>query len=361
MSHPKVDPTDAVVIPADADIKTMMRLSAETSSLRKCVRSEVPESCRSKEPVVLGIDEAGRGPVLGPMIYGAAYWRVEDEESISALDFDDSKQLSAEKREKMLSTILENNARIGWVMRVLSAREISNKMLRRNPVSLNKVSYVAAMNMIRAAQNAGVNVVKVIVDTVGDPETYERLLTRAFDGTIDFCVRKKADALFKVVGAASICAKVTRDFVLETWEFPESGQSVDAGGVDGLGSGYPGDERTKKWLRASADRVFGFPSIVRFSWQTTKTLLGDEHGADASSRWAKPKQDKSNATSGEEREPALSVRVEWEDLEEDERQTKLTGFFVKKALGTGVGPKKKKRKRCDFFERRALKPLTCIV
>ena len=57
---------------------------------------------------MLGIDEAGRGPVMGPMVYGAAYWPVAENEAMCTLGFDDSKALSAESRaqlfEKMQST-----------------------------------------------------------------------------------------------------------------------------------------------------------------------------------------------------------------------------------------------------------------
>ena len=47
----------------------------------------------------------------------------------------------------------------------------------------------------------------MFVDTVGDAERYEEKLSRLFP-SIQFCVRKKADSLFPVVSAASICAKV---------------------------------------------------------------------------------------------------------------------------------------------------------
>jgi ribonuclease H2 subunit A len=49
-------------------------------------QTAVPDCCRAA-PVVMGVDEAGRGPVLGPMVYGAAYWPEADEESMAALGF----------------------------------------------------------------------------------------------------------------------------------------------------------------------------------------------------------------------------------------------------------------------------------
>ena len=71
------------------------------------------------------------------------------------------------------------------------------------------------------------------VDTVGDPDSYSERLTRAFDGKIKFTVAKKADALYKCTGAASICAKVCRDLSLARWAFDEPG--VDDGALVGAG------------------------------------------------------------------------------------------------------------------------------
>ena len=54
---------------------------------------------------MLGIDEAGRGPVLGPMAYGAAYWSCADDKYVSGMGFDDSKVLSSAHRDELFNRI----------------------------------------------------------------------------------------------------------------------------------------------------------------------------------------------------------------------------------------------------------------
>jgi len=59
-----------------------------------------------KEPLVLGIDEAGRGPVLGPMVYACCYYNKTNEKKIiEYMPFDDSKKLTEPKREKIFETM----------------------------------------------------------------------------------------------------------------------------------------------------------------------------------------------------------------------------------------------------------------
>lgn len=95
------------------------------------------------------------GPVLGPMTYGCAFWHPSSSDIPS--DFNDSKQLSAEKRASLFQTI-RTSKNIGFVLRVLHASEISRNMLRRSPYNLNAMSHDAAMEMIRAVLNAGVRI-----------------------------------------------------------------------------------------------------------------------------------------------------------------------------------------------------------
>ena len=118
----------------------------------------------------MGIDEAGRGPTLGPMVYGSAFFAVEDEQRVRKMGFNDSKQLTEAKRDQLWAELQECKF-IGWNIRVLDAKFISEGMLRRHQkYNLNAMSHDAAIGLVRGVLDAGVNLRYLYVDTVGDPE-----------------------------------------------------------------------------------------------------------------------------------------------------------------------------------------------
>ncbi|KAK8838110.1 hypothetical protein M9Y10_036062 [Tritrichomonas musculus] len=213
-------------------------------------------------PLEMGIDEAGRGPILGPMVYSCAFAQVGYE---WPCEVDDSKALTPEKRKEILEDM--KKLPIGFSTRILSAVEISAKMLATDPINLNEMSHDAARMLIQSAVDANLNVQKVFVDTVGPPEKYQDKLQNFFP-KIKIKVSKKADSLFKSVGAASINAKVTRDEILENFQFEEKGIDFPRD----YGSGYPNGQ-TKIWLEDNFDPVFCFPSITRFSWDSSKKII----------------------------------------------------------------------------------------
>ena len=168
--------------------------------------SDIPDACKDK-PCVLGIDEAGRGPVLGPMVYGIAYCPVERNADLKALGVDDSKALTEAQREGLLDKVLGNADYIGWAVHVLSPVFISRSMYRRGKYNLNTMSHDTAINLVKGAIARGVRVAEVYVDTVGPPEKYQAKLEGIFPD-LKITVAKKADSLYPCVSAASICAKV---------------------------------------------------------------------------------------------------------------------------------------------------------
>ncbi|GAB2302732.1 hypothetical protein Dimus_036727 [Dionaea muscipula] len=202
----------------------------------------------AKEPCIMGIDEAGRGPVLGPMVYGCLYCAVSYKESLSSLKFADSKTLKEEIREELFEMLKTNEDKI----------------------NLNEISHESAMGLVTKVLNMGVLLTEVYIDTVGDADKYTIKLAQRFP-SIKFVVAKKADSLYPVVSGASIVAKVTRDRALRDWIFDETAENMHRE----FGSGYPGDPGTKAWLEHHKHSVFGFPTLVRFSWGTCTAYFKD--------------------------------------------------------------------------------------
>ena len=177
-------------------------------------------SCKTDSPVILGVDEAGRGPVLGPMVYALSYCPVDKQEQLNSMQFNDSKVLSEEERESLFHKIQSVDF-IGWSIYSCSPQEISESMLRKSKYNLNALAWDITTGLIQGVLNMGVNVQEIYVDTVGPPASYQSYLSKIFP-KIKITVAKKADSLYPIVSAASICAKVSRDAILKHWEFVES-------------------------------------------------------------------------------------------------------------------------------------------
>uniref|UniRef100_S4P3U0 Ribonuclease n=1 Tax=Pararge aegeria TaxID=116150 RepID=S4P3U0_9NEOP len=282
------------------------------------INSEVPEICKS-QPCMLGVDEAGRGPVLGPMVYGVAYCPLSQKDVLQSLGCADSKALTEEKRDDILLKMLtDENAcnNVGWIAEVISPNYISNSMYRRAKHSLNEVSMDSAISLIINVIEQGANIAEIYVDTVGPPEKYQAKLSDIFPD-IKITVAKKADSIYPIVSAASIVAKVTRDHALKVWQFKEDIQMDHTQ----FGSGYPGDPLTKKFIREQIDNVFGYPLLVRFSWSTAELMLQEK-----------------------------AAKCTFEEIDEDGKKKPST-----KSISMFFSPKnEKKRKRHKFFEERHL-------
>lgn len=232
-------------------------------------------------PVVLGVDEAGRGPVMGPMVYGISYCLKEYQEHLKKkYGFADSKTLKDLTRQDLFKLIDEEThelcANVGWATCTMTAKDISNGMLRSalgaGSYNLNEQAHDTTIQLIKDTVASGVNVQEVFVDTVGPPATYQAKLLKIFPG-IDITVTKKADSIYPIVSTASVVAKVTRDLNLQ-W-YNEHHETLKG---HKIGSGYPSDPNTSKWLTGNVDKVFGWShGLIRFLWQTAKDAL-EKHG-----------------------------------------------------------------------------------
>eukprot|EP00040_Diaphanoeca_grandis_P002986 m.23331 g.23331 ORF g.23331 m.23331 type:complete len:393 (+) comp14176_c0_seq1:79-1257(+) len=298
---------------------SMLKNYAVTNrNMNSClIESDVPAICK-KTDCWMGIDEAGRGPVCGPMNYGIAYGPINGEAKLKAMGFADSKQLSEDQRDNLWEVIKKNDDFLGWIISILSPQDISMSMLGKTNYNLNAMSHDTAIHLIRRVLALGVQLTEVYVDTVGKEEWYQAKLEGLFPN-LKITVTSKADVKFPIVSAASICAKVSRDAILNQWKYTENLSALSRV----FGSGYPGDPNCKKWLIEATDPIFGFPGVARFSWATVKKILDEK-----------------------------CAKVEWEDDDSDSETPSVMTFFAKKSEGVD------KKKRHRFFQNASLKIVT---
>ncbi|MBN1167284.1 MAG: ribonuclease HII [Methanospirillaceae archaeon] len=200
--------------------------------------------------MICGIDEAGKGSVLGPMVIGAVGCDSQDE--IQRTGVRDSKVLSRKMREKVYETI---TGKFPSFVVILTARDIDT---RRETMTMNHIVASAHAEAILAI---GADIGFVDACDVNE-ERYEKTLAGLVGEGCRIIAKHRADSLFPVVSAASVVAKVTRDRIIESlWE--EWGD---------FGSGYPSDKKTVDFLLNYIRSHGTPPPIARISWATTREL-----------------------------------------------------------------------------------------
>ena len=141
---------------------------------------------------ILGIDEVGRGPLAGPLVVGAVI--LPEEEQAWFTELNDSKKLTAKKREKLSTLILENSAAgLGWV----PADELDK-------IGISKALQLATHRAVKSVQRLHVPFSQIIID--GKINFIKNTPLEKYTSTLI-----KADSQIKEVSAASIIAKVARD------------------------------------------------------------------------------------------------------------------------------------------------------
>ncbi|ACL16315.1 ribonuclease HII [Methanosphaerula palustris] len=204
-------------------------------------------------PLICGVDEAGKGAVLGPMVVAGVASR--DVSAVAALGVRDSKQLTRLKREDLYDQI---RSICTTTVTVLSAADID---LARES---------ATMNMIVARGHAAV--ISTLTPTLAyvdacdvNADRYRETVTALLEpaASCQVIAEHRADSTYPIVAAASIIAKVTRDRLVDALA-DECGQ---------IGSGYPSDRYTIAYLSDYIRRHHAPPACARKSWKTTIHLL----------------------------------------------------------------------------------------
>ena len=201
---------------------------------------------------ILGIDEAGRGSVLGPLVIAGVVVPEKMEKVLERMGVKDSKRLAPHRR-----TILSRKLKkmFDYEVVVISAREIDE--MRADGINLNEIEKNAMESILLKIKPE-----KAIVDAVDvKAERFQENLCK--DTDVNVVAEHKADDKYIEVSAASIIAKAERDNQIAqiNKEFIKSG---------GIGSGYPSDPNTKEFL--SNYTYDEMPDFVRRSWATVAKL-----------------------------------------------------------------------------------------
>ena len=211
--------------------------------------------------LVAGVDEAGRGCVIGPLVVAGVALKVENLPLLSELGVKDSKLLTVKKREALYPEIIKltENHHIIKVLpyQIDKAVESARK--------LHKLNRLEAQTMAE------------IIDALKPDEVYvdaADVLEHRFKNHIKECLKietrivskHKADRIFPVVSAASIIAKVERDREIARLKL-EYGD---------FGSGYLTDEKTMVFLKQLLEKNDEYPSCVRKSWKPAKRAKNEK-------------------------------------------------------------------------------------
>lgn len=200
--------------------------------------------------VICGVDEAGKGSVLGPMVVAAVGCRTT--EDLAALPIRDSKVLRPKQREALYE-ILFRDFSIAIV--TIDAAGIDDA---RSRMSMNQCVAELHAEVVRSLQPESAYLDACDVNA----ERYGRTVAGLLDFPCEIVAEHRADARHKIVGAASIVAKVTRDRAIR--ELAEH--------YGKIGSGYPSDATTIEFLRDYIREHGNPPSCARRSWKTVTNL-----------------------------------------------------------------------------------------
>ena len=207
--------------------------------------------------MICGVDEAGRGPVVGPLaIAGVTF---ENDLELIENNVHDSKKITPKRRE-ILSKKIKESA-VNYEISLISASDIDHM---RKVMTLNEIEVNAFSKIIEKLKP---DICYVDAADVNDERFGKNILSR-LSFKPEIISKHKADDIYPVVGAASILAKTRRDEEVQMIA-RELEKKLDMP----LGSGYPADPVTQKFLRKWVKTFGKLPPHTRHSWKTAQNLL----------------------------------------------------------------------------------------
>ena len=208
---------------------------------------------------ILGIDEAGRGPVLGPMVMCGVVIDESRVRDLVNIGVKDSKQLLPAKRRALYEQL--QNLVDSFHVVIVEPKEIDAAVFASG-FNLNKLEAQKSADIIRHLKPERAILDCPSPNLMGYKSEVEFHLGDTADRAVEIIPRHKADVDFPVVSAASIIAKVTRDAIIE--------ELKEKYGED-FGSGYLSDPKTSIFLEEHWNTP-AFATLFRKSWEPWKRI-----------------------------------------------------------------------------------------
>lgn len=233
----------------------------------------------------IGVDEAGRGPMIGPLVIAAIAIPKKDLEILKKYNITDSKKISPKKRLLAFDLIEKLSIERGWEIKISVCKpiEIDLAMETSNLNIFETEKFAETINNLEFNKKEGG---KLILDACDvNEERFGMRVTNLIEkwpwNSWDLVSIHRADSIHRIVGAASIIAKVTRDKIIKKIE-RELGIPI--------GSGYPSDPKSKQALFELCKHETP-NEFLRWNWASIRNHWNRTNGCDP------PKRDYRNLTS----------------------------------------------------------------
>jgi len=213
---------------------------------------------KNKGKLILGIDEAGRGPVVGPLVIAGALFEEKNIQKLKDIGVKDSKLLPAKKRESLFGTI--KNFSVNYKIIKVSTQEIDQRFsVNTNLNQLEAIKFAEIINELKPDI--------AIIDTPSrNTAAFKRYLWKFLKHKCELQCENFADLNHVEVGAASILAKVVRDNEIKKIE-KEVGEEI--------GVGYPSDPMTINFVKKALKNKKWLEHI-RKTWFTFQRIKGEK-------------------------------------------------------------------------------------
>ena len=202
--------------------------------------------------MICGVDEAGKGPVIGPLVVAAV--AVKNAKDIKDLGMKDSKQLNPVKRRE-LSNIIKD--KFDYTIEIIEAEKVDEYRKQNKLNDLNREAFEKLISKLNP------NVAYVDAADVNEHRFGKQIKEKLTnENDTDIISMHKADEKIDVVAAASIIAKEAREEEIRRLKKE----------IGDFGSGYPSDERTIKFLKTFYADNGKWPTGTRKSWKTIERI-----------------------------------------------------------------------------------------